>query len=94
MNWESQNRTIFLQGITCRHFESDHIIYWQRFFICQQSTTDEIENENLYLKDGWLEKYKIMNPMKGLEAAEVLSQQLNDKKLVFQKRVLEYYLNN
>jgi len=55
---------------------------------------EAVEQKKLYLKDGWLEKYKIMNPMKGLEAAEILSQQLNQKKLEFQRRILEYYLNN
>ena len=55
---------------------------------------EAVAQNTLYLKEGWLEKYKIMNPIKGLEAAEILSQQLNQKKLEFQRRVLEYYLSN
>jgi hypothetical protein len=53
-----------------------------------------VEQHKIDLIDGWLEKFKIMNPIKGLEAAEILAQQLNDKKIAFQKRVFDYYLNN
>lgn len=46
-----------------------------------------------HLKDGWLEKYKIMNPQKGLAAAEIQAQQLNKKKLAFQQKVIDYFQN-
>ena len=51
-----------------------------RMWYTPEEFDEGITLRRIDLKDGWLEKYKIMNPVKGLEAAEVLSQQLNDKK--------------
>lgn len=42
---------------------------------------------------GWIESFQILNPMAGLKAAETQAQKLNEKKLAFQAKVFEYYLN-
>lgn len=48
---------------------------------------------NLQLKDGWQEKFRIMNPQKGLAAAEIMVQDLNAKRNAFQQKVIDYYQN-
>jgi len=73
--------------------QSKHCIYnpGTKTWFTPEEFGDAVNNQKLKLKDGWTDDYKIMNPQKGLAAAEILAQQLNAKKLAFQQKVIDYY---
>jgi len=46
---------------------------------------------SLNLKEGWHEQYKIMNPQRGIAAAEIMVQELLQKRNAFNQRIIDYY---
>lgn len=46
---------------------------------------------NVDLDNGWLEKFKIMNPLLGLKAADTMISQITERKTGFQQKIIEYY---
>jgi hypothetical protein len=46
----------------------------------------------LHLKGEWQQRFKIMHPRKGLAAATILVNQLIEKRLEFENKILDYYL--
>jgi len=43
------------------------------------------------LNTDWHEKYKIMNPQRGLAAAEIMVQELHKKRNAFNQKIIDYY---
>jgi hypothetical protein len=56
-----------------------------------EELSEAVSSKRLELTAGWEQFYKIMNPQKGLAAAEIQLQQLNAKKVAFQQKVIDYY---
>ena len=54
---------------------------------------EKIQSKKLDLRDGWHDDYKIMNPQRGIDAAEIRCKELTDKRVAFQQKVLEYFLS-
>ena len=53
-----------------------------------------IENKTINLRDGWIANYKIMNPIKGLDAADIQITKLIEKRASFLRKMLEFYQQN
>lgn len=43
------------------------------------------------LPEDWMERYKIMNPQKGIAAANIMVKEVDDRRAAFIQRVLDYY---
>jgi hypothetical protein len=75
--------------------ESKYWIYDTDFKIWRtpEEFAEQYEDKKLYLKGEWRERYKIMNPRKGLAAATIMVNELVERRLEFENKVLDYYLD-
>jgi hypothetical protein len=52
----------------------------------------QYEDGKLHLKGEWQQRFRIMHPRKGLAAATIMVNQLIEKRLEFENKILDYYL--
>ncbi|RAJ25011.1 hypothetical protein [Pedobacter cryoconitis] len=81
-----------------KHFVNEAIKsgYWiyepdSKMWYTPEEFLHKYSDRKLNLRDGWLDAFKIMNPLRGLDAADTIVQKINEKKAGFQKKILEYY---
>lgn len=69
-------------------------IYFNKKWWTPEEFAEQYMANNLQLKDDWMNHYKIMNPRKGLAAADVMVNQILERRNQFENRILDYYVNN
>lgn len=58
----------------------------------EEFSSDYLE-ERIHLKDDFQRRFRIMNPRMGLAAADIMVQQLIEKRTAFLNKILDYYMN-
>jgi len=76
--------------------EAIHSGYWiyqsyNKMWYTPEEFYNKYSSTNVDLENGWIDKFKIMNPLLGLKAADTMISQITERKIGFQEKIIDYY---